>query len=181
MSTPPPLGMSSPPPPPPPPPSSRKGCFIALGVVLVLVLILCMGACFFISRAPGKLTAWGFDTAKPEVMKVVDSSVSADDRNAFDAEYSAYTDWVRNMTPESMQGQSTQFVAPFQYLQGAMQDKSITSDEITRFIEMSRELRGVPKPDPVPASDVVPMEAEPLPMEDAPDGETPATPAETTP
>lgn len=174
MSTPPPLGMSAPPPPPPPPPSSsRKGCFIALGVALVLLLLLCMGGCIYLARNPGGFTAWGISAAKPAMLQSMASDIPAETRTAFETEYEAYANWLRSATREDFAAKGQAVVAPFQYLQGALQDKSLTADEVNRFVEMAREVRGVPAPAAAPTA---PAEA----TEAAPEGATAGAPTDAT-
>ena len=168
MSTPPPIGMSAPPPPPPPPPSpSRKGCFIAIGVVLILVLVGCLGVCLVGRRNPGGMTAWGMSMAHGGFMKSVASDVTPEQKAAFDAEFNAYQEWLKAATPQTFETQGQAVLGPFQYIQGAMRgDNSITSDEIQRFIEMSQQLRGVAPPPQAPA----PVPAPVTPAETAPEG-----------
>jgi hypothetical protein len=176
MSTPPPIGMSAPPPPPPPPPpASRKGCFIAIGVVIVLLMLVCLGACIFAAKSPGRLMAMGINMGRTAFVSSIAADVPADQKAAFEAEFTAYVDWLNAATPETFQASGQAAAAPMQYLQGAVQDKSITSDEIQRFIEMTRQLRGVPMPEP-PAPEPMPEpatapEGDPT-LGSAPDGAT---------
>ena len=173
MSTPPPLGMSAPPPPPPPPPSSsRRGCFIAIGVVFVLLLLLCLGSCLVVSRNPAGFTAWSMGLGRTGFVQKLAADVPADQRTAFESEYDAYVAYLKGTTPESFKTQGQALLGPFQYLQGAMGDGSITTDEVQRFVEMSRQLRGASAPAPQPQA-TAPAEPAPLPPEGtAPEGAT---------
>jgi hypothetical protein len=152
MSTPPPIGMSAPPPPPPPPPaSSRKGCFIAIAIVLGLIVLVCGGMCLGVKMAPGKFMAMMFGMGRQGFVQKVGSDVPAEKKAEFDTEYGAYMDWVRNATPADIKEKGEAVGAPMQYLRGALSDGSITADEIDRFVEMTRQVRGAAPPEP-PAS-----------------------------
>ncbi len=181
MSSPPPLGMSTPPPPPAPPPAkSRKGCFIAVGVALVVVLLICLGGCLFIVKAPGRFMAMGLGQAQAKMVEAVASDVPDEQRKAFAEEFAAHVEWLRAITPETIKEKGEAFAQPAQFLQQAIADQSLSADEVEQFIAMSRALRGAPDlaPPPPPPAPAEEAPAEEAPAEAAPTGEAPVEGAE---
>jgi hypothetical protein len=138
-------GMSAPPPAPPADKPSRRGCLIAVLIAVVVLVMGCGGACFYMAKNPGKMMAWGMSQMKNQAMAVVAPDVPPETRQAFEAEMDAFVEWAPSARPGSGTDASA-MQAPFQHLQTAVSDKSITADEIQRFIELSRKARGADTP-----------------------------------
>jgi hypothetical protein len=136
--------MSAPPPPPPPERSARRGCCIAAVVLLVLAMAGCAGGCALLFFNVGPLMAWAVSQQRAAIEPMLAPEVSEEAKDELWRELSAYADTLRglDMTKLQQPGTAESVMAPFQYVQQAMSDRSITAEEVQRIIELCRQARG---------------------------------------
>jgi len=127
----------------PPQGKSKKGCIIAVVVVLFLVIAGCFGACFMAGKNAGKLMAWGMDKMRPEVVAALDSNADQATKDSFLSEFDAVKDLAAQPITSEEDGKRLESVGEaMRILQEIMGDKNITQDEMERFIAAARQARG---------------------------------------
>ena len=149
MSTPNPSNFSAPPPMPPETGTKKRGCLIAVLVTLLVVLGGCGGSCAWMASNPGKMAAMSLGWQKNAIAKVLAPDVPEDVKAAFVTELDAYTEFLRGLDHAAIKakgGDAMKLFEPARMLGEAARDKSITTDEAQRFIEMSTAARGASAP-----------------------------------
>lgn len=138
--------MPGPPPTAPPATKSRRGCWIAALIVVLVVMGAC-GACFFVaSKNPGALAAKSLEVTKETYVAGIGPDVPQELRTEFTAELDAYIAHLKTMTREALNalGDTAPQFRPLQFINEAFrQDKALSADELQRFIELSHAARGV--------------------------------------
>ena len=149
MSTPVPPTMSAPPSiPTETGTKSRRGCLIAVLIVVLVLMAACGGGCVYMMTNPGKFAAMPLAWGREGIIASLATSCTEQQKADFTTEFDAYVEFLRGMDMAAMKAvgpDAQKLFTPAQFVSEISRDKTISPDEVDRFVELARGARSLKK------------------------------------